>query len=108
MARYRRRSCIGLLAVAARKQDPSGSQPRAILLAKSFEHYYDTSAAKWSHAATWRYIMLRLRPIEPVPHETARITRAAVPKGQRYLRLADDVETLFADDAFRALFPTHG
>jgi transposase len=52
--------------------------------------------------------MLRLRPIEPMSHETARIARAAVPKGQRYLRLADDFETLFADDAFRALFPTHG
>src|SRR4029434_516129 len=82
--------------------------PKVILLAKSFEHYYDTSASKWSHAATWKCIMLRPMPIEPVPHETARIARAAFPKGHRYLRLADEIETWFTDDAFRALCPTHG
>ena len=52
--------------------------------------------------------MLRPMPIEPVPHETARIARAAFPKGHRYLRLADEIETWFTDDAFRALCPTHG
>jgi transposase len=52
--------------------------------------------------------MLRPMPIEPVPHETARVARAAFPIGNRYLRLADAVDTLFTDDAFRALFPTHG
>jgi transposase len=52
--------------------------------------------------------MLRPMPIEPVPHETVRVARAAFPKGNRYLRLADEVEMLFTDDAFRALFPTHG
>jgi transposase len=52
--------------------------------------------------------MLRPMPIEPVPHETVRVARTAFPKGNRYLRLADEVEMLFTDDAFRALFPTHG
>jgi transposase len=51
--------------------------------------------------------MLRAIPIEPVPHETARVARAAFPKGQRYLRLADELDTLFTDHAFVALFPTH-
>jgi hypothetical protein len=46
--------------------------------------------------------------IEPVPPETARVTGAAFPKGNRYLRLADELDALFTDDAFRALFPTHG
>jgi transposase len=46
--------------------------------------------------------------IEPVPPETARVARAAFPKGNRYLRLADELETLLTDDAFLALFPTHG
>src|SRR5262245_42436173 len=32
------------------------ASPKVILLAKSFEHCYDTSASKWSHAATWRCI----------------------------------------------------
>src|SRR5918995_5862540 len=52
--------------------------------------------------------MLRPMPIEPIPPETARIARAAFPKGNRYLRLADELGTLFTDDAFLALFPTHG
>jgi transposase len=52
--------------------------------------------------------MLRPMPIEPIPPETARVARAAFPKGHRYLRVADELETLFTDDAFLALFPTHG
>jgi transposase len=52
--------------------------------------------------------MLRPMPIEPIPPETARIARAAFPKGSRYLRLADELDTLFTDEAFGALFPTLG
>jgi transposase len=52
--------------------------------------------------------MLRPMPIEPIPPETARVARAAFPKGHRYLRVADELEMLFHDDAFAALFPTHG
>jgi transposase len=52
--------------------------------------------------------MLRPMPIEPIPPETARVARAAFPTGNRYLRLADEMDTLFSDDAFLALFPTHG
>jgi transposase len=52
--------------------------------------------------------MLRPMLIEPVPPETARVARAAFPKGHRYLRLADELDTLFTDEAFLALFPTHG
>jgi transposase len=52
--------------------------------------------------------MLRPMPIEPVPPETARVARAAFPKGSRDLRVADELETLFTDDTFLALFPTHG
>jgi transposase len=52
--------------------------------------------------------MLRPVPIEPIPPETTRVARAAFPKGNRYLRAADELETLFTDDAFLALLPTHG
>jgi transposase len=52
--------------------------------------------------------MLRPMPIEPVPPETVRIARAAFPKGHKYLRLADELDALFTDDVFLALFPTHG
>jgi transposase len=52
--------------------------------------------------------MLRPMPIEPIPPETARVARAAFPKGHRYLRLADELDTLFTDEVFGALFPTLG
>ncbi len=52
--------------------------------------------------------MLRSQPIGPVPDDTARVARAAFPKGHPYLRLADECGVLFADDAFTALFPTQG
>jgi hypothetical protein len=47
-------------------------------------------------------------PIEPIPPETVRVARAAFPKGNRYLRVADELDTLFTDDAFLTLFPVHG
>jgi transposase len=47
-------------------------------------------------------------PIEPVPPETARVARAAFPKGHRDLRRADALDTLCTDEAWGALFPTHG
>jgi transposase len=52
--------------------------------------------------------MLRPCPSGPVPDETARVAQAAFPKGQPYLRLADEVGALFADELFAELFPTHG
>jgi hypothetical protein len=52
--------------------------------------------------------MRRPMLIEPVPHETARVARAAWPKGPRDRRLADALDALFRDDAFLALFPTPG
>lgn len=52
--------------------------------------------------------MLRPQPVGPVPEETARIVHAAFPKGHPYLRLADELGSLFTDERFVALFPTHG
>jgi transposase len=48
------------------------------------------------------------KSIEPVPEETARIARAAFPKGNGYLRLRDELGSLYTDEAFADLFPTHG
>ncbi len=47
-------------------------------------------------------------PIEPVPPETARVARAAFPRGHKYLRVADELDGLCTEDALLALFPTHG
>ena len=52
--------------------------------------------------------MLRQTAIESVPVETARVAQAAFPDGHRYLRLADELDTLFTDALFTALYPSHG
>jgi transposase len=46
--------------------------------------------------------------IEPVPEETARIARAAFPKGNLYLLMRDELGTLFHDLDFAALYPRRG
>jgi transposase len=46
--------------------------------------------------------------IEPVPNATARVARAAFPKGNPYLTLRDHLGTIFQDDDFAALFPAWG
>jgi transposase len=46
--------------------------------------------------------------IVPVPEETARVARAAFPKGHPYLTVRDTLGTIFQDEDFRALFPVRG
>ena len=46
--------------------------------------------------------------IAPVPEETARVARAAFPKGQPYLTFRDALGTIFQDEDFAALFPAWG
>jgi transposase len=51
---------------------------------------------------------LRPQPIEPVPEDTARVARAAFPKGNPYLTLRDQFGMIFQDEDFTALFPACG
>src|SRR5713226_3075824 len=46
--------------------------------------------------------------IVPVPDETARVARAAFPKGHPYLTFRDALGTIFQDEDFSALFPAWG
>lgn len=46
--------------------------------------------------------------VQLVPEETARVARAAFPKGNPYLRLYDQLGPLYTDQQFAALFPTRG
>ena len=51
---------------------------------------------------------LHSRHPEPVPEETARVARTAFPRGNRYLRMRDELETIYVDETFTALFPRRG
>jgi len=46
--------------------------------------------------------------IAPVPAETARVARAAFPKGHPYLTFRDALGTVFQDEDFTAVFPMNG
>lgn len=45
---------------------------------------------------------------EAIPEETARVARAAFPKGNLYLAIRDELGVLFADADFAGLFPRRG
>jgi transposase len=51
---------------------------------------------------------LRPYPISAVPTDTARVAQAAFPKGNPYMTLRDELGTLYTDENFADLFPTHG
>ena len=51
---------------------------------------------------------LKPSPIPPVPSETARVARAAFPKGNIYLKLRESVGTIIDDADFVALFAKDG
>src|SRR6266496_2861990 len=44
----------------------------------------------------------------PIPEETARVARAAYPKGNVYLRIRDELGTVYKDESFAYLFPHCG
>ena len=46
--------------------------------------------------------------IVPVPEETARVARAAFPKGHPYLTFLDTLVAIFQDEDFSAVFPGRG
>jgi transposase len=53
-------------------------------------------------------VTLRPEPIGVIPEETARVARAAFPKGHPCLRFRDELGTIYEDERFAALFPTQG
>ena len=48
---------------------------------------------------------LQPQAVYVVPEDTARVARAAFPKGNAYLRMHDELGRLYADGDFAALFP---
>ncbi|HEX2186293.1 MAG TPA: IS1182 family transposase [Chloroflexota bacterium] len=51
---------------------------------------------------------LHPQPMAPIPEETARVARAAFPRGNPYMRMRDELGVFYQDEAFAALFPARG
>jgi transposase len=46
--------------------------------------------------------------IPPVPEATAKVARAAFPKGNKYMRLRDELGVFYQDEEFTDLYPNKG
>src|SRR5215472_3996167 len=51
---------------------------------------------------------LKPQAISPVPEETARVARAAYPKGNVYMQMRDVLGCIYHDEDFADLFPKDG
>src|SRR5438876_8148828 len=51
---------------------------------------------------------LHPQEIPPVPEETARVARAIVPQGNRYLLLREELGMIYADELFAEVYPRLG
>src|SRR6266567_8391390 len=51
---------------------------------------------------------LKPQAVCPVPQETARVARAAYPKGNLYMQMRDVLGSIYSDEDFTALFPKEG
>jgi len=51
---------------------------------------------------------MKPQEISPVPEETARVARAANPKGNVYMRMRDELGSIYEDQLFVSLFPRRG
>ncbi len=51
---------------------------------------------------------LHPQPIPAIPEETARLAHAVLPEGNVYMQMRDELGTLYQDQDFLDLFPTHG
>jgi transposase len=51
---------------------------------------------------------LHSQEIPPIPEETMRVARAAFPRGNLYVRMRDELGTIYEDHLFAHLFPARG
>ena len=51
---------------------------------------------------------LKCLPIPPIPEGIAHIAHAAFPRGNIFMQIRDTLGTIYTDEAFADLFPTHG
>src|SRR5260370_38344262 len=66
--------------------------------------------AKNTGEPTRRSKPMSLQPqaLPPIPEETARVARALFPEGNRYMRLRDELGSIYTDEQFAALYRAGG
>jgi len=80
-----------------------------IALLKSFlASFWDTNPLKLTHRVNGEHMCLHPESISPVPEVTARVAKAAFPRGNRYLRLRDELGVFYNDEEFAELYPERG
>jgi len=83
-----------------------GSGAALILLANSSGSAH--TGGKSANPPSGGIMCLHPRPVDPVPEETARIAKAAFPKGNTLMRMRDELGAIFEDEDFADLFPRRG
>jgi len=51
---------------------------------------------------------LKPEPMSPIPQETVRLAKAVFPEGSTFIKMRDELGTLFQDEMFVTLFPKDG
>jgi len=51
---------------------------------------------------------MRPKPIAPIPEDTARVAKAAFPKGNLYIQMRDVLGSIYDDEDFSELFEVRG
>jgi transposase len=60
------------------------------------------------HCSRRERMSLKPEEIGPIPEETARVARTAYPKGNVFMRMRDELGTMYQDEAFAPLFSHTG
>jgi hypothetical protein len=64
-----------------------------------------TKSAEFNQQIRRESMWLKPQGISPVPEETARIARAAYPKGNVYMHMRDELGTIYEDEHSPTCFP---
>jgi hypothetical protein len=89
-------------------EGPDASQPARNATPASGSHPTFLGQEKGANNKFPPFPFSAANPVPAIPELTARIARAAFPKGNPYLRLQDELGTLFHHDDFADLYSKRG
>jgi hypothetical protein len=84
------------------------SNPESILLVYSSATLHTPREVVQSSLLENTAMSMHPQPIGLVPEDTARVARAAFPKGNLYMQIRDELGTIYDDEDFSELFEVRG